>query len=143
MYVGVPKNYGGTAFPRERSEQPPRRPAVPPTLPQVMPPTEKPPNDGRHCDERRLDERNCDEKSCCEPRREETRCDEPRRGGHPCNDCRADDKNPFSCILNAFRRGKNDGITPEDFLLLGLIALLIGKEGNEDIVLILVMLLLI
>ena len=38
---------------------------------------------------------------------------------------------------------KKAGFDADDFLLIGLIALLMGKEGNEDIVLILALLLLV
>lgn len=130
MYVSLPQNYSGTAFSREEEHRADERPPVPPTLPQVQPPREKRPPDREHCS----DERQQHEKKCPQDH-------EPQK--KQCDECRADDKNPFSCLLNALRRGKSGGIDAEDFLLLGLIALLIGKEGNEDIVLILTMLLLI
>ena len=42
MYVGVPKNYGGTAFAREKTQgRQPMRSALPPTLPHSMPNPEK------------------------------------------------------------------------------------------------------
>jgi len=59
-----------------------------------------------------------------------------------CASCKKEEKNPLSCLLSAFRGSGKNGFASEDFLLLGLIALLIGKEGNEDILLILAMLLL-
>lgn len=65
-------------------------------------------------------------------------CDKP-----PCTDCRAQNKNPLTCLLHALRNRNKGGFEGEDFLLLGLIVLLLGKEGNEDILLILAMLLLI
>ncbi|MBQ6892709.1 MAG: hypothetical protein IJN48_00745 [Clostridia bacterium] len=111
MYVGVPKNYGGTAFQHSKNQEQGqnRHPAVPPTLPHtVPPPAEKLP-----------------------PKKQ-------------CEHCAAEDnKNPLSCLLNAFHRGKSGGLDAEDLLLIGLIALLMGKEGNEDMVFILAMLLLI
>ena len=113
MYVGVPKNYGGTAFQRERElPKSSHRPSVPPTLPHAV-----------------------------QPQREKvhTESEEQRE----CESCEAKGKNPLSCLINAFRRTKSGGIDTEDLLLLGLIVLLLGKEGNEDIVIILAMLLLI
>ncbi|MBR5538354.1 MAG: hypothetical protein IKU61_00495 [Clostridia bacterium] len=53
-----------------------------------------------------------------------------------------EEKNPLSCLLSAFSKKEKGGFDGEDFLILGLIALLIGKKGNEDILLILAMLLL-
>lgn len=61
----------------------------------------------------------------------------------PCEGCSAKEKNPFTCMMEALRNRKSGGFDTEDFLLVGLIALLMNKEGNEDIVLILAMLLLI
>lgn len=52
-------------------------------------------------------------------------------------------KNPLTCLFSAFRNREKSGFASEDFLLIGLIALLFGKEGNEDILLILAMLLLV
>ena len=67
-------------------------------------------------------------------------CQKPSRP--LCENCN-EEKNPLSCLLSAFRgRGKSE-FDSEDFLLIGLIALLMGREGNEDILLILAMLLLI
>ena len=59
-----------------------------------------------------------------------------------CENCGIKEKNPLTCLFEAFRKRDNGGFDTEDFLLIGLIALLINKEGNEDIVLILAMLLL-
>lgn len=59
-----------------------------------------------------------------------------------CEKCGAKEKNPLTCLFEAFRGRERGGFDTEDFLLIGLIALLINKEGNEDIVLILAMLLL-
>ena len=102
MYVSVPKNYGGVAFPRAQQKPPP--------------PAEKEEKQEEACEAAPL----------------------PKE----CATCKKEEKNPLSCLLSAFRgKGKN-GFDSEDFLLLGLIALLIGKEGNEDILLILAMLLL-
>ena len=105
MYVGVPKNYGGTAF---NKENPPQKSAhteqFPSTLPHSVQASAK--------------------KMCTE-------------GGRECKE----DKNPLSCLLGAFKRSKNSGLDTEELLLLGLIILLLSKEGNEDIVIILAMLL--
>ncbi len=110
MYVGVPKNYGGTAFQRERElPKSSHRTSVPQTLPHLEPPSKK--------------------ENCAESKQ--------------CKDCSSEDKNPLSCLINAFRRTKSGGIDAEDLLLIGLILLLLGKEGNEDIIIILAMLLLI
>ena len=59
-----------------------------------------------------------------------------------CENCSVKDKNPISCLIEAFRSRDKGGFDTEDFLLIGLIVLLINREGNEDIVLILAMLLL-
>ena len=110
MYVGVPKNYGGTALRREREiEKIFPRQAMPPTLPHAV----------------------------------QTQREKPHHENNNCKDCDAKDKNPLSCLLSAFRRTKNGGIDAEDLLLIGLIILLLGKDGNEDIIIILAMLLLI
>lgn len=109
MYVGVPKNYGGTAFQHEKRENNAheQRMSIPQTLPH--PPIAEP---------------------------------EKKESKKPCEECKNDSRNPLSCLFDALRNGKKGGIDGEDFLILGLIALLIGKSGNEDIVFILVMLLL-
>ena len=59
-----------------------------------------------------------------------------------CEKCTVKEKNPLSCLLEAFRFREKGGFDTEDFLLIGLIVLLLGKEGNEDVVLVLAMLLL-
>ena len=59
-----------------------------------------------------------------------------------CSGCGIKEKNPLSCLLEAFKNREKGGFDTDDFLLVGLIALLINKEGNADIVLILAMLLL-
>ena len=117
MYVGVPKNYGGTAFKNERGMKKEQKHILPPTLPHST----------HRVPEREVEP--CEKKDTCDKK-------------EPCETCKNDGNNPISCMLHALRRGKAGGISTEDFLLLGLIALLIGKEGNEDIVFILVMLLL-
>lgn len=119
MYVSVPKNYSGMAFPREnRAQIHPDvvHPAMP--LPEIEEPREHPKKE-----------------PCKEP---EPPCDEPQ-----CKECRSQDKNPLTCLMHALRNRNKGGFESEDFLLLGLIVLLLGKEGNEDILLILAMLLLI
>ena len=60
-----------------------------------------------------------------------------------CDDCQKQDKTPLTCLLTALRNRGKAGFDTEDFLLIGLIVLLLGKEGNEDIVLTLAMLLLV
>ncbi len=67
---------------------------------------------------------------------------EEKRTGDGCRGCEVKEKNPLSCLLEAFRNREKGGFDADDFLLMGLIALLINKEGNEDIVLILAFLLL-
>ena len=132
MYVSVPKNYSGIAFSREnRAQQEMPRQEMPLTIPVPMPPSppqtlREPPRAKEECRE------------CREPRKEEEKC--PSGG---CEDCRTQDKNPLTCLLTALRNRGKAGFDTEDFLLIGLIVLLLGKEGNEDIVLILAMLLLI
>lgn len=118
MYVGVPKNYGGTAFKSENSIKKAVKPSLPPTLPHCVHQV----HEGEK-EQRKQTAEQCDKKE-------------------ECGTCKSDGKNPLSCLLHALRKGKSGGIATEDFLILGLIALLIGKEGNEDIVFILVMLLL-
>ena len=109
MYVGVPKNYGGTAFgARNVRGESTHEEKLPDTLPHSV---QKPAK-----------------KLCAE--------------GKECQGECAEDKNPLSCLLSAFKRSKGNGLDTEDLLLLGLIVLLLGKEGNEDIVIILAMLLL-
>lgn len=115
MYVGVPKNYGGTAFKSENNIKKAVKPSLPPTLP--------------HC--------------VHQVHEEKSKAAEEHSGKkEECGTCKSDGKNPLSCLLHALQKGKSSGISTEDFLILGLIALLIGKDGNEDIVFILVMLLL-
>ncbi|MBQ4556225.1 MAG: hypothetical protein IJA60_01075 [Clostridia bacterium] len=106
MYVSVPKNYSGIAFPKEKEHASP-----PPKLPPM------PVGEIRH--------------------------HEPTEREKPCDGCKVKEKNPLACMMEALRKRKNSGFDTEDFLLVGLIALLLGKEGNEDIILVLAMLLLI
>ena len=78
----------------------------------------------------------------CEPCGEHA----PEAGQCPCGDappCHAENKNPLTCLFEALRGRKKSGFDADDFLLIGLIALLMGKEGSEDIVLILALLLLV
>ena len=84
----------------------------------------------------------------CDPRedREPPECGrhEPEKDCGDCDGCRAkENKNPLTCLFEALRGRKKAGFDADDFLLIGLIALLMGKEGNEDIVLILALLLLV
>lgn len=136
MYVSVPKNYSGIAFPRDNPVQEMQRrdmqrhdmPLQPMTMPLPMPPAQP--------------------QVMHEPPREECReCREPpaREEKSPCacDGCQKQEKNPLTCLLTALRDRGKAGFDTEDFLLIGLIVLLLGKEGNEDVVLILAMLLLI
>lgn len=69
-----------------------------------------------------------------------------RRNGEkkvPCEECGTKEKNPIFCMMEALRTRKNSGFDAEDILLISLIVLLLSKEGNEDVVLILAMLLVI
>ena len=59
-----------------------------------------------------------------------------------CENCGEKQKNPLTCLFGAIRGRGKSGLDSEDFLLIALIALLVGGEGNEDILLILAMLLL-
>ena len=56
----------------------------------------------------------------------------PQKEGH----------SPFLRLLGALQSRGHSGLDGEDLLLIGIIALLLGKEGNEDVLLILAMLLL-
>ncbi len=83
------------------------------------------------------------------PQTEETKCTEPQlseaeceKTVMACEECDSEQKNPLSCILRALRKKDKSGFDSEDFLLIAIIALLVGNEGNEDILLILAMLLL-
>ena len=71
----------------------------------------------------------------------EKRCEEENTLS-ACERCGLKEKNPLSCMMEAFRTRKKGGFDAEDILLVGLIVLLLGKEGNEDIILVLAMLLL-
>lgn len=124
MYVSIPKNYGGIAFSNRdhpladmpRPDMPkPHIPTPPPAEP--IPPAVQ------------------DEKKDC-PK-------EPSEPINPCHDCPKKDQNPLSCLFSALRNRGKAGLDTEDLLLIGLIVLLLGKEGNEDIVLSLAMLLLV
>ncbi len=75
----------------------------------------------------------------------ERRREEPPRqsSNKPCEGCKVAQKNPLACMMEALRNRNQSGFDTDDFLLIGLIVLLLGKEGNEDIILTLAMLLLI
>lgn len=156
MYISVPKNYGGNAFPHpdaprprdaggmprpvppfadhgaqvQPSPPPPPRPAFHGSAPTPVAPLGKVPRD---CP---LPPPDC---GCPPP---------PCDGREPCGDapcapaCPAKNKNPLTCLFEALRGRKKAGFEADDFLLVGMIALLMGKEGSEDIVLILALLLL-
>ena len=155
MYISVPKNYGGNAFPRPdaspgASEVPAhafthRSAPLPDFDPKQQdarlspPPRRDPPRDcPPSCDP-------CDPCVSCEDRKPpECGRHEPEKDRCDCDGCRAkENKNPLTCLFEALRGRKKAGFDADDFLLIGLIALLMGKEGNEDIVLILALLLLV
>jgi len=105
LYVSVPKNYSGMAFPREKNAA---------IHPDVVHPAAPPP--------------------------------EPPVQSQPqaqTADCKTQEKHPLLSLANALKNRKHGNLDNEDFLLIGLILLLLGKEGNEDVLLILAMLLLI
>lgn len=155
MYISIPKNYGGNAFPHAsavgQSGLP--RPVPPfsdfgapsqlpmgghrPLPPSSEPcPRDPPPSSSPSCAPPRED---------CDPRDADAscgRCELPP----PCAErppCRTENKNPLTCLFEALRCRKKSGFDADDFLLIGLIALLMGKTGSEDIVLILALLLLV
>ena len=159
MYISVPKNYGGSAFPRPDD---------------VPAPHETPPHGFSHRSAPLPDFAAQPQTARLAPApRPEPQCDCPREGHEPCDgrephephecdkhehkheheygkdcDCGGDrcpkeNKNPLTCLFEALRGRKKAGFDADDFLLIGLIALLMGKEGNEDIVLILALLLLV
>lgn len=169
MYISVPKNYGGNAFPHPDAPRPRDAGGMPRPVPpfadhgaQVQPsppPPPPPPRQAFHgsaptpvaplgkiprdCPPPPSPDCDCPP-PCegCEP------CEEhaPEEGHCPCKDappCRAENKNPLTCLFEALRGRKKGGFDADDFLLIGLIALLMGKEGSEDIVLILALLLLV
>ena len=152
MYISVPKNYGGSAFPRpddvpaphetpphgfsHRSAPLPDFAAQPQTARLTSAPRPEP-----QCDCPREGHELCDG-------REPHECDEhEHEHGKDCDcggdRCPKENKNPLTCLFEALRGRKKAGFDADDFLLIGLIALLMGKEGNEDIVLILALLLLV
>ena len=67
----------------------------------------------------------------------------PQRILPPPAETESKETHPILSLAHALK--KRNGATPsgEDLLLIGLILLLLGKEGNEDVLLILAMLLLI
>lgn len=154
MYISVPKNYGGSAFPHPDA-QPGGMPR--PTLPfadrgaQASPPPPPPPprptmHGGAPAPVAPLGKVPRD---CPLPPPPDCGCPPPPCDGRePCGDapcapaCPAKNKNPLTCLFEALRGRKKAGLEADDFLLVGMIALLMGKEGSEDIVLILALLLL-
>ena len=121
MYVSIPKNYSGMAFPREAQVLHPD--VIHPQVTNAEPPMQAP----------------------SQPHEAEEKCEHTETAPPPpcCADCNAKEKNPLTCFIRALQGRKKGGFESDDFLLLGLIVLLLGKEGNEDILLILAMLLLI
>lgn len=113
MYVSVPKNYSGIAFGHSSREETPEACEKCEELPHLP-----------------------------EPSNNEERCENEHTHPKQCEKCE-NEKNPLSSLLGALRGRGKSGFDNEDFLLIGLIALLVGREGNEDILLILAMLLLI
>ncbi len=111
----MPKNYSGVAFPRTEQKPPP-----PPEKCEQEPPQSE-------------------EKICDVPQEKKSEIALPKQ----CEKCYGEQKNPLSCLLSALRGKGEGGFDSEDFMLIALIALLVGREGNEDILLILAMLLLI
>lgn len=156
MYISVPKNYGGSAFPRPDDASAPH---------------ETPPHGFSHRSTPLPDFAAQPQTARLAPApRPEPQCDCPREGRDPCDGrephecdqhehehehehgkdcdcgggrCPKENKNPLTCLFEALRGRKKAGFDADDFLLIGLIALLMGKEGNEDIVLILALLLLV
>ena len=136
MYISVPKNYGGNAFPHPDAPRPRDAGGMPRPVPpfadhgaQVQPsppPPPPPPRPAFHG-------------SAPTPVAPLGKI--PACGDAP--PCRAENKNPLTCLFEALRGRKKGGFDADDFLLIGLIALLMGKEGSEDIVLILALLLLV
>ena len=165
MYISVPKNYGGSAFPRPDDasaphETPPhgfshRSTPLPDFASQPQTARLAPaPRPEPQCDCPREERDPCDEREPHEPHE----CDRPEHEhehkhehGRDCDcgdrclgdRCSGENKNPLTCLFEALRGRKKAGFDADDFLLIGLIALLMGKEGNEDIVLILALLLLV
>ena len=143
MYISVPKNYGGNAFPHPDAPRPRDAGGMPRPVPpfadhgaQVQPSPPPPPPPPPPPD--------CDCPPPCEGYEPCATCAEAERPA--CGDappCRAENKNPLTCLFEALRGRKKGGFDADDFLLIGLIALLMGKEGSEDIVLILALLLLV
>ena len=170
MYISVPKNYGGNAFPHPDAPRPrdaggmprpvppfadhgaqvqpsppppppPPRPAFHGSAPTPVAPLGKIPRD---CPPPPPPPPDCDCLPPCEGYEPCATCAEAERPA--CGDappCRAGNKNPLTCLFEALRGRKKGGFDADDFLLIGLIALLMGKEGSEDIVLILALLLLV
>ena len=156
MYISVPKNYGGSAFPRPDDASAPH---------------ETPPHGFSHRSTPLPDFAAQPQTARLAPApRPEPQCDCPREGRDPCDGrephecdqhehehehehgkdcdcgggrCPKENKNPLTCLFEALRGRKKAGFDADDFLLIGLIALLMGKEGNEDIILILALLLLV
>ena len=163
MYISVPKNYGGSAFPRpddapaahetpphgfsHRSAPLPDFAAQPQTARLAPAPRPEPqcdcPREGRDpCDGREPHEPHE-----CDRHEHEHEHEHEHDHGRDCDcggdRCPKENKNPLTCLFEALRGRKKAGFDADDFLLIGLIALLMGKEGNEDIVLILALLLLV
>lgn len=170
MYISVPKNYGGSAFPHP--DAPPRgaggmpRPGAPfapsgtQAQPSPPPPPPRPMMHGgaptpvaplgkipRDCPPPPPPDCGCEPPPPpCDDREPCGTCvpeDAPPCGDAPCAPpCPAKSTNPLTCLFEALRGRKKSGFDADDFLLIALIALLMGKEGSEDIVLILALLLL-
>ncbi len=159
MYISVPKNYSGNAFrPGMTGPMPvPVMPAAGPVYGEGKPqpqPTETPVRVSQNLPVQPASVK-IPEANAQKPESEaskETACAAHESAPEDTPDCRKEScggcagkggKNPLTCLFEALRGRGEAGFDLEDFLLIGLIVLLMGKEGNEDIVLILAMLLLI
>ena len=168
MYISVPKNYGGNAFPHPDAPRPREVGGMPRPVPpfadhgaQVQPspppppPPPPPPRPAFHGSAPTpVAPLGKIPRDCPPPPPPDRDCPPPCEGCEPCAEaerpacgdappCPAENKNPLTCLFEALRGRKKAGFDADDFLLIGLIALLMGKEGSEDIVLILALLLLV
>lgn len=159
MYISVPKNYSGNAFrpglagPMPMPVMPASWPAsgerrsqmqqteTPVRIPQTLPAQPEPPQEP---EDSVLETENAEANETVPAAHISLDRDDSECRREKCDDCGAKNaKNPLSSLLEMLHGRGNAGFDLEDFLLIGLIVLLMGKEGNEDIVLILAMLLLI
>ena len=132
MYVSVPKNYSGVAFnsANEKAKATVEKAKIPPPFPS-------------ECVRRQEAEisNRCEE---CENAEVVSKCE--KEAEQECESgcgCSVRENSPISSIIESLKSRKKESFDAEDIILLGLIVLLLGKEGSEDIVLILAILLLI